>query len=456
MFGYNGEDGLYLPLREGGMSGGGDAPASGLLGFRRVISPRSGAAISLGIFVVLLTIYAFSPVRTPFDSRWSLHTAMSMVRGHGGDLTEYMPALKRNDFYAIEYPGGRPHTYFPIGASILAMPAVAVAWWVRPAFFAELQDHVPDGFEKIVASIIGAAAAVVFFWLVYSQFEVLGTAFAATAIFALGTSMWSTATRALWQHGPLVLMFTIVMLLTVRASRRPALVQYAGLPLAMAYIIRPTAAVAIVVISVYVFVFYRAWFLQYIGWAMIAAVPWIAFNYWIYGAMLPPYYAPSRIAADLSFIQGLLGILFSPSRGLLVFTPVMAFAVSGFVLSLREPEQRPLHIAFGAIVLGITSIIAAWPEWRGGHAFGPRLMTDVVPFLVYFVAFNFRLPAGTSRPARVWLSSSVAVFAAVGVVIHAQGALRTPPMYWNVIPNNIDQNQSRLWDWKDPQFLRLR
>ncbi len=23
---------------------------------------------------------------------------------------------------------------------------------------------------------------------------------------------------------------------------------------------------------------------------------------------------------------------------------------------------------------------------------------------------------------------------------------------WNVIPNNIDQNPSRLWDWKNPQF----
>jgi len=413
--------------------------------------------LAFAIFAILLAIYAFSTVRTSSDSRWSLHTAMSLVRGHGGDLTEYMPALKRNDFYSIEYPGGRPHTYFPIGVSILAVPAVAIAWWVRPAFFEELQDHVPDGFEKVVASIIGALAAVIFFRLIYSQFESLGTALAGTAIFALGTSMWSTATRALWQHGPLVLMFTIVMLLTVGARRRPALVQYAGLALAMAYIIRPTAAVAIVIISIYVFVFYRAWFLRYVGWAMVAAVPWIVFNYSIYGALLPPYYAASRLAAPSSFTAGLLGILFSPSRGLLVFTPVMVFAISGFALSLREPEQRPLHIAFGVIVIGITSIIAAWPEgWWGGHSFGPRLMTDVVPFLAYFVTFNFHLPAAAGRRASMWLSVGVAIFAAVGVVIHAQGALRTAPNYWNVIPNNIDLNLSRLWDWNDPQFLRTR
>lgn len=415
----------------------------------------AGVALSFAILAVLSAIYAFSPVRTSTDSRWSLHTAMSLVRGHGGDLTEYMPALKRYDFYAITYEGGRPYTYYPIGVSILAMPAVAMAWWVRPAFFEEMQQGIPDGFEKVVASIIGAIGAVVFFWLVYSQFESLWTALAGTAIFALGTSMWSTATRALWQHGPLVLMFAIVMLLTVRALRRPALVQYAGLTLGIAYIIRPTAAVAIVIITIYVFVFYRAWFLRYIGWGMVAAVPWIAYNYSIYSAILPPYYV-SGLVAPSSFSDGLLGILFSPSRGLLVFTPVVVFAISGFVLSLREPEQRPLHIAFGGIVVGITSTIAAWPEWWGGACFGPRLMTDIVPFLVYFVTFNFHLPAGASRHASVCLSVSVAIFAAVGVLIHAQGALRTAPILWNVIPNDIELNRSRLWDWKDPQFLRTR
>ena len=265
--------------------------------------------------------------------------------------------------------------------------------------------------------------------------------------------MWSTATRALVQHGPLVLMFAIVMLLMVQAFRRPSLVQYAGLVLAMGYIVRPTAAVAIVVISIYVLVFYRAWFLRYLGWAMVAAIPWMIFNYSIYGDILPPYYSASRMGSP-SFLA-LLGILFSPSRGLLVFTPVMVFALSGFVLSLREQQRRPLHIAFAAIVVGITYIIVAWPGWWGGHCFGPRLMTDVVPFLVYFVAFNFHMPAEISQWARTCLSASIAIFAIVGVLIHAQGALRYGPWEWNYIPHNID-NRYRVWDWKDPQFLRTR
>jgi hypothetical protein len=421
------------------------------LGQSPTLNAPVGAACSFGIFAILLAIYVLSPINTSGDSRWSLHTA-SLVRGHAGDLTEYTPALQRNGFYAIRYVDGRPRTYFPIGVSILAVPAVTIAWLVRPGFFEELQNNIPDKFEKVVASIIGAMTAVVFFWVVYSQFISPWTALFGTAILALGTSMWSTATRALWQHGPLVLMFSVVMLLMVRAPRRPALVQYAGLVLAMTYVIRPTAAVAIVAITIYVLVFYRPWFLRYVGWALVVGVPWLVFNFAIYGALLPPYYAASRM--DSPSFSALLGVLFSPSRGLLIFTPVVLFAVSGFVPSLRERAQRPLHIAFAGIVVGITCIVVSWEGWSGGHCFGPRLMTDVVPFLVYFVMFNFHLPAYVNQWVSRCLSASIAISAVLGVLIHAQGALRYGPWQWNYIPNYIDT--SRIWDWTDPQFLRAQ
>jgi len=38
--------------------------------------------------------------------------------------------------------------------------------------------------------------------MILSQFQSLPIALASTFIFAFSTSIWSTATRALWQHGP--------------------------------------------------------------------------------------------------------------------------------------------------------------------------------------------------------------------------------------------------------------
>ena len=410
------------------------------------------AQVSLGLFGLLLSIFACSPVVTSYDSRWSIHTAMSFGRGHAGALTEYLPLVEKENFYAIEYPDGRPRTIFPIGASLLAMPAVIVFSWLNPHFVEDLQTRIPERTEKFIASMIGAAAAVVFFWVIFSQFQNAAIALASTLIFAFCTSMWSTATRALWQHGPLVLMLVIAMLLLGRARHRPGLVQYVSLPLAMAYLMRPTAIVPIVVLTIYTLYSHREWFLRYMCWAMVIAVPWIAFNVAIYKALLPQYYLTAAFSSSTRFSEGLLGNLISPSRGLFVFSPILLFAFSGFWLALREPSQRSLHISYGVIVVGLTIAIGSASKWWAGHAFGPRLTTDLVPFLVYFTAFNFRLPAGIGGRTRTAVFSCMAILALASMVIHAQGALRERTLFWNTIPRNIDEDPSRVWDWADPQF----
>jgi hypothetical protein len=403
-----------------------------------------------------LAVFALSPVITPGDSRWSIHTAMSIARGHGGDLTEYLPALKKNDNYAIEYPDGKPRTHYPIGASVLAVPFVFIASWVDPTLQPRLQTEVLGRFEQFIASIFGAFAGAFFFWMILFKFRSVPIALGSTAIFCFSTSMWSTATRALWQHGPMVLMLVIAMLLLVRARQRSSLIQFVGLPLAMAYVIRPTAIVPIIAISSYVLLFHRALFVRYVSWAMLIALPWIAYNFSVYHLPFPRYYWHEAFSATTNFKEGLLGNLFSPSRGLFVYSPVLLFALSGFMLALRDREQWPLNLAYGAIIVGHSIVVGAASMWWAGHSFGPRFMTDVVPFLVYFTAFNFRLPAAVRPQKQKALSATIAVLALISAVINAQGALRQVTMDWNVAPRNIDQDPSRAWDWWDPQFARTR
>jgi hypothetical protein len=415
---------------------------------------RSPALVSCVLFALLLAVYAASPVRTPTDSRWSIHTAMSFAHGHGGDLTEYLPLLAQQEFYSIEYPDGRPRTRYPIGPSLLAIPAVVVSSWLRPHFADELRAYMPVRTEQLIASVVGAAAGAVFFWVIFSQFQSVAIATLATLIFAFCTSIWSTATRALWQHGPLVLMLVVAMLLLARARRRPELVQYVSLPLGMAYLMRPTAIVPIMLISCYILVCHREWLARYIGWSLLIAIPWIAYNLTVYHWILPPYYSREAFSETTRFTEGLLGNLFSPSRGLLVYSPVLIFALSGFVLALRDEAQRGLHIAYGAIVVAQLIIVGAGSMWWGGHSFGPRFTTDIVPFLVYFTAFNFRLPSSVRPTARHAIFAGMVVLAVASLLIHAQGALRRATWMWNVNPVNIDQSTARLWDWHDPQFAR--
>jgi hypothetical protein len=266
--------------------------------------------------------------------------------------------------------------------------------------------------------------------------------------------MWSTSTRALWQHGPLVLMLVAAMLLLVRARQRPSLVQYASIPLAIAFLIRPTAAVPILVLSLYVLIRHREWFIRYAAFGIAIAILWFAYNLREFETLLPRYYMPTRVSTSATFGEAMLGNLVSPARGLFVYSPVLLLALSGLVLALRRHEERLLSACFAIIVVLHWLIVSRFPHWWGGHSFGPRFMTDVVPFLAYFVAFNFEA-LGKLSGLKLWASRGcIVLLAAASMFIHGRGATSNRPHQWNAVPSDIDHNPARLWDWRDPPFAR--
>ena len=57
-------------------------------------------------------------------------------------------------------------------------------------------------------------------------------------------------------------------------------------------------------------------------------------NFAIHGQPIPRYYRSGAFSVETQFVEGPSGVLFSPSRGLFVFSPVLLFALSGFVLAL--------------------------------------------------------------------------------------------------------------------------
>ncbi len=420
---------------------------------------KTALVVGLALLAALLATYLASPIRESEDSRWSIATAMSFVRGDWGDLSTFMPPSP--DYapgsYALWKNGDHTYTVYPIGASLLAVPAVALRVWMNPAFAAYIRQKVPDHFEMAIASFYGAIAVALFFWTIFVNFDDVRIAVATALIFALGTSMWSTATRALWQHGPLILMLILVMLLLLGARRRAALAQYASIPLALSFVMRPTAAIPIAVFSAYVLVWYRPWFIRFMLWSACIAVPWIAFNIWTWGMVLPPYYLPGMVMTvedNSTFGDALLGNLISPARGLFVFSPVLIFALSGFWLAMRTREGRSLHIGFGVVIALHWILVSHLEPWWGGYSFGPRIMSDVLPFLTYFVAFTLQWCLTAYSQHRTIVAVCIAGLAAVSIFIHAQGALRLASQEWNVDPDSVDTHPARLWDWNDLQFLR--
>ncbi len=420
-------------------------------------------AFSLAVFVIVFAGHSGSSHITSTDSQWSVHTAISMVREGNIDLDEF--GARRHDgrfpsYGAIRY-NGVLYPYYPLGPSIIAAPVIALFLLAPKRYVPECEAYMlssPLRMEMYTAAIIVAFVSV----LLYKSISLAAgkklLSFFLAMVFAFSTPAWSTASRALWQHGPSMLMLVIALYIFLLSRKQSSLSAFAALPLGFSFWIRPTNLIPIAVFGFFAFMCYRKYFIRYILLTAAVLAPLFAMNLIIYGHLLAPYYGRSfggGVCAEYG--QALLMNLISPNRGLLVFSPVFLFSFWGMYLSLKTKQPDKLHICLMSIIilhwLGIS--VFAPVNWWAGHSFGPRLFSDVVPFLVFFLIFPVeKMPGMKNRALKytlVFLFSASVVF---GAFVHYRGAYVGETWLWNVHPVDVDRDPSRLWDWRDLQFMR--
>jgi Dolichyl-phosphate-mannose-protein mannosyltransferase len=421
-------------------------------------NPRHDRRWMVPLFVLIVSVHALSEIKVPGDSAWVLHTAQSILSEGNTDLTEYGLVEGVDNQYTLVWVDGKPYNMFPLGPALWALPALALADGGMRVFSGRsyetvLQVQAATDMQELVASLAVATAAL----LLWSLLRALGLnrrrALILVLFFAFGTSAWSVASRALWPHGPSLVWLGTVLLCLVLAERRPGLLWLAGAALALAFVTRPTNALSVIGLTIYAVWRFRrqAWGLVVAGG--IGAVLFAGHNLAVYGALLPPYFQPDRLTGSSTVLEALAGNLVSPGRGLLVYTPVLFFGFWGWKQWQRDDQWRPLVNALALIIIAHWIAISRFPHWWGGWCYGPRFFSDL---LIYFMimlvpvvrALEFRTRAGRMRTV------AFAMTMVAGGVIHWAGANATGTMQWNAHPANIDQKSERVWDWKDPQFLR--
>ena len=142
------------------------------------------------------------------------------------------------------------------------------------------------------------------------------------------------------------------------------------------------------------------------------------------------------------YAGGYHGLLFSPSRGLLVFSPVVALTAIGLPAVLRAHRSSPMLWCCGAAALQFT-LYGSYVVWWGGHTYGPRYMLDLLPLLVPMAVASAHRIRGHLLP----LLTGLAVAWSVGVA--GLGAFVFPHERWNTDPADVDRHHERLWEWSD-------
>lgn len=460
-------------------------------------SQRKGGRLGkreLFLFIGLVVAYNVNLRQvSSHDTYASRFVPISILRDGDLILDEFVPdALKLkagDEFFSDYFVYVRGHFYDshpPVGP-LLALPVYALPAWIgipsRPELIANM-------FSKLAASLMVAFSGVLLFRVSRRILEAISTSaahdaqqaarvalFAAVA-YGLGTSVWSTASLAMWTHTPAVLGFAVA-LWALTGGRTSV----AGFAAAAACFSRPATAPAVALLGLYLV--HRAarngWqsevarqrrmdVLRYAVSAAVTGVLGVLYNYWLFGNAVGG--APFRTGIWVeelgttgmftgSLPVGLAGLLISPSRGILIYSPVVLVAAYGAARSWRaslESERTPApfsradaillarYLSLAAIVILLT--YSKFIVWWGGHGYGPRYLTDGMPFIGPLFALGLSPVSKTMSRARAGKVAAIAVLT-YSIAIQAIGAFCWPSS-WTL--NNNPPYRFRLWDWRESQI----
>ncbi len=348
-----------------------------------------------------------------------------------------------------------PHrlSVYPIGGALTALPLYAMGLFLT------------HGFTIGRALALGHVSAAVLAW---GSVVMLDRAIAAwgvrspqlrlvtLAAYALGSETWAISSQGLWQHGPAE--FWLSMGLWAASTLREdirhldrRLLLVAGFAGGMTILCRYPDAVLLLPLVIWV-AFARRSALKFL--VVGAASPLaglLVYNWRFFGSPFRVgYNAMGHLHHWFTYPLwgGLAGNLFSPSKGGIVFDPLLLLFPFLIAAALRRGRFSGLD---ASLVMGpflLLLLYAVYWKWPAGYCYGPRYMTDALPYLA--LAGSTLWGKGISW-AKAPLSAVRFVFVPIAlswsIGLQFLGGF-APGGAWNLAahPNRF---LSPLWSWTD-------
>ncbi|HEV7518193.1 MAG TPA: hypothetical protein VGR07_17990, partial [Thermoanaerobaculia bacterium] len=146
-------------------------------------------------------------------------------------------------------------------------------------------------------------------------------------------------------------------------------------------------------------------------------------------------------------LSGLGGLLFSPTRGLFVFSPFLLFLVLSFRHLPRDRGERALSLALCAGV-ALQLLLYALTDWRTGISWGPRYLTDLLPLLVWLLVPVVAALRGFGRVCFLLAVGAAVAIEAIGAFWYT-GATDGALFAVTSGPHQL----RAAWDWQNAPFV---
>jgi hypothetical protein len=421
---------------------------------KRFITGKFVLLAIVGFVLISLIVYNANVRDTFSDPYGALIASQSILNNHTIKLDAYVDRLWI-DHHGIITANEHLYEYYPLGTPVLSLPAVMLA-------------HM-RGYNMLLSKDLAETQISIISFLnplVFVVLFIIGRCYVSTAasfviafVSFFGSSLMSSLGTALWSHNYATLLTSLgLMLLALHdTGRTRSLNPYLlGTVLFLSYFCRPTSAIFILVVFTYLLVKDRKILLKTGATSFCLMLGFVGFSWHEYGQLLPPYYMLKLGGEESSFLTALYGLLLSPSRGLLVFSPFLLPVLAATAYMIRRLKGDALFwMALGWFAVHIL-VLSNWYGWWGGNSFGPRLQTDSLPALVFISFLLWRRII--EEPKRKWFRYSAAgVYLTLGVLAiwinSYQGLNNKWTQVWNENPIMKVSPVENLFNWRYPQFL---
>ncbi len=355
-------------------------------------------------------------------------------------------------FWMLHGPDGHFISLYPIVTPLLVAPLYvpAASYLTLTGWTNARLDHLARIMEKLSASLIASLSASLLYLLLRRRAR-RSIALLLTVAYAFGTTTWTISSQALWQHGMGALLVIGALLFLTRESTVPRAIA-TGLLLGLIAANRPPDLILAAALGIYGL--FWAGGRRHAAWLVAASALPLAtmalYNFGVAGNVLGGYglIGNARFFSH-QLLPGVAGLLFSPTRGLLIFSPFLLFLVLAGRSFPRSRQDRLLTVTMLAAVV-IQILLYAKADWRGGLSWGPRYMTDLLPFLLWMLVPVVSALRGAARIAFLVATS-------VSILIQAIGAFCYSPSYDLPIfaaDRGAEYHDMRgAWQWRNASLL---
>jgi len=376
------------------------------------ITPRKRSAERSTRFLVLLIFWIIT-LSYLLCARGNINVIDGIIRYGVTEsiILRHSIALPENWPYAfpVRAPDGNRYSNYGLGQPLAQIPFYLVGKALNT--LQPIAD--PGKYCLLVVSFFNCFAAAAACGALYLLIRRLGyslrTALLTTFLFAFGTILFSQAKDS-FEHPSEALfnLLALYSLVSYKTTGRARWILASGLCFGFGIIFREMLLIFLP--TLLGFLIYVSWtppsgrwarILSNLGLFAFALLPFAAFLGWHNWARTGFWLCSSYAATGHlemfkgSALRGLIGLLFSPGRGLFVYNPILLLSLVALPAFWRK--QRAVAIAALGMMASYLLFYCRFYDWGGGLCWGPRYLVVTIPLLLLFAAEFLENHIGAGR-----------------------------------------------------------